>query len=240
MGRGNWDEQHWKELEVKYKDWLYGLRVNKHYSYPKCKRIMEVDVGIRTLTKWCKRWGFQIQTPRKGTYPQGKENASTTSSHITEELLRIYYEKLLIKWDDIAKIFGVCHNTIWKKRKKYDIKSRPKKGQIQRKIRNYKGSNNPAWNPDREQVVAPYTEMFYNESYREMIIRQQDYICPLCNKDSDEIFDLHHIDFGKLNDDRYNLIFLHHSCHGKVKDIPGDIEKMQEINNKICMSILAA
>ncbi len=121
------------------------------------------------------------------------------------------------------------------------VKERYRKARaLAAKKRDYTGANNGCWNPNREQVIAPYTEMFYNESYREMIIRQQDYICPLCNKDSDEIFDLHHIDFGKLNDDRYNLIFLHHSCHGKVKDIPEDIEKMQEINNKICMSILAA
>ena len=240
MGRGNWNEQHWKELELKYRELLYDLRVNKHYNYPKCKRIMKVGVGIRTLTKWCKRWGFQIQTPRKGTYPKGKDNSATTSSHISEELLRIYYEKLLLKWDEIPKIFGVGRHAILTKRKQYGIKTRSMKGLIIRRMKNYSGENNPAWNPDREQVVAPYTEMFYDESYREMIMRQQDYICPLCNENRKEVFDLHHIDYNKLNDDRYNLIFLHHSCHGKIQDILEDIESLQEINNKICLSILAA
>lgn len=80
-----------------------------------------------------------------------------------------------------------------------------------------KGENSPMWNPDREQVYAPYTEKFYDKEYRQLIFETNNNgseICPICKKK--EIKELHHIDYNKQNDNIENMIFLCKSCHRKT------------------------
>lgn len=38
----------------------------------------------------------------------------------------------------------------------------------------------PNWNPNREEVVAPYTEKFYDYGFRLSILESQKYFCPIC------------------------------------------------------------
>ena len=99
------------------------------------------------------------------------------------------------------------------------------------------GEKSPHWKLDREQVYAPYTDMHYNEPYREMILRQQNYLC-ICKEELNTSSALHHIDFNKQNDDRLNYIFLCNSCHSKRVETAKDVLRIWDINNKIVMSIV--
>ncbi len=106
------------------------------------------------------------------------------------------------------------------------------------KARNTCGKYSPHWNPNREQICAPYTPMFFDMSYREMIMRQQGYSCPT-GEELTKSSHLHHIDFDKQNDDRYNLIFLCNSYHQKCKNTAEDINRIKSINDKIVMKIVS-
>lgn len=79
------------------------------------------------------------------------------------------------------------------------------------------GPNNGNWNPNREEVCAPYTENFFDLELRTRICNEQDFLCPVCK----EILGyyrltLHHIDYIKRNDLRENLVMVHNNCHAKT------------------------
>lgn len=58
-----------------------------------------------------------------------------------------------------------------------------------------------------------YTLKFFDNEFRQMIIKKQDYVCPICEEELEQGAHLHHIDYDKKNDNKDNLIFLHSSCH---------------------------
>jgi len=75
------------------------------------------------------------------------------------------------------------------------------------------GTNHPRWNPNREQVFAPYTEEFYINAPK---VRERDkYICrfPGCFKHGKTV---HHIDENKEDSRMENMINLCSKCHRKI------------------------
>lgn len=90
------------------------------------------------------------------------------------------------------------------------------------------GKNNPNWNPNREQVFAPYTEKHFMENIRKQILEEQDFACGYCRGTEGGKFDLHHIDYDKQNDERWNKIFLCDKCHGKTNGTTENRQYWQE------------
>jgi hypothetical protein len=89
-------------------------------------------------------------------------------------------------------------------------------------------------------ILQGYTRKFYNRTYRKAILETQQYKCgnPTCIKlHTDEVFDLHHIDYDKTNDARMNLIFLCKPCHSRTsnaKDRQYWINFYSHINEVFC------
>jgi hypothetical protein len=73
------------------------------------------------------------------------------------------------------------------------------------------GSNNYRWNPNREQVFAPYTEEFKINAPK---VRKRDkHTCQLCFGSGRTV---HHIDENKQDSILKNMITLCRSCHMKI------------------------
>ena len=103
------------------------------------------------------------------------------------------------------------------------------------------GENSPAWNPNREEVFAPYTESFYDLNYREQIMKEQNYVDPITDKKLTKRACLHHIDYNKGNDRRENLIYLNLSTHVKTNFHRGEWKVLllkinKDITNKRIIS----
>lgn len=79
------------------------------------------------------------------------------------------------------------------------------------------GPNNCNWNPNREEVFAPYTEKHYDKEIRKQILEEQDRLCGYCRSKGNYSLHFHHIDYNKQNDERWNKIFLCNICHGKTQ-----------------------
>lgn len=84
------------------------------------------------------------------------------------------------------------------------------------------GEGNPNWNPNREQVFAPYTEIFYDHNFREKIKKFQYNRDLLTGKLLKKYPQLHHFNKNKkdnshfVNGDNYcNVGFLNPKNHGK-------------------------
>ncbi len=99
------------------------------------------------------------------------------------------------------------------------------------------GEKNSRWNPNRDQVESEYNGQFKNRLFRNCILDEQKGRCLVCGEKL--VFDpfyrthLHHIDFNKRNNDRGNLSFCCHSCHGKIENDTDDIAHIQCLNNQL-------
>lgn len=85
------------------------------------------------------------------------------------------------------------------------------------KINTLKGENHPNWKGELALKVTrkDYSSEF-NDNLRKQVKERDGYICQECmNKDL--ILCVHHIDYNKKNNSRYNLITLCLKCHGKIK-----------------------
>lgn len=81
-----------------------------------------------------------------------------------------------------------------------------------------KGSNNPMWNPNRNEVYLPYGADFYDEELREKIWKLQngrDLLTgiKICRGNKAH---LHHIDYNKENNLLDNLCWLTNKNHTKI------------------------
>lgn len=64
-----------------------------------------------------------------------------------------------------------------------------------------------------------YTKKFYNKSFREEILNDQENLCAICKTFLySKRRQFHHINFIKSDDRRENIICLCPSCHGKTKN----------------------
>lgn len=64
-----------------------------------------------------------------------------------------------------------------------------------------------------------YTIKFFNKSFREEILQDQNYLCACCGTFLyPKRRQIHHINFIKSDDRRENLIYLCPTCHGKTKN----------------------
>jgi len=98
-----------------------------------------------------------------------------------------------------------------------------------------KGDNNPKWNPDREEVFTPYTELFFDKEYRGQIKREQGYKDLVTDKELVEKACLHHIDYNKQNDSRKNLIWLNNGIHMKTNFNKEEWKIVLEKINKVLL-----
>lgn len=79
------------------------------------------------------------------------------------------------------------------------------------------GERNPGYIDGRKyDGNDTYTSLFYNLKFRDKILKNQNYTCPICLEELSSNSHLHHIDYDKKNDNENNLIFLHLSCHMKT------------------------
>ena len=96
------------------------------------------------------------------------------------------------------------------------------------------GPNNYNWNSNREEVFAPYTERFYDKTFRGQIKKEQNNIDPISGQILKKEADLHHIDYNKQNDRRENLIWLNKSTHAKTRSNKDEWKQLlQKINTEI-------
>ncbi len=80
------------------------------------------------------------------------------------------------------------------------------------------GEKNPNWNPNREEVYAPYGENFYNEQLRNEKWNLQEGRDMLTGTklNPDKINNYHHIDYSKSNDDPDNHCFVSINNHMRI------------------------
>jgi hypothetical protein len=106
-------------------------------------------------------------------------------------------------------------------------------------VKDIDGEKNPLWNPNREEVFAPYTEKFSNLEFRNQIKKEQNYIDVVTEQQLVDRCCLHHIDYDKQNDSRENLIWLNHSTHAKTNSNRDEWKQLlQKINNEIISNII--
>lgn len=75
----------------------------------------------------------------------------------------------------------------------------------------------------QEFLAGERTPKFYGDGFRKQILEEQNFKCGECGiSNTNIVFDLHHIDYDKKNDDRKNLIFLCRICHGKTSGLKHD------------------
>lgn len=74
-----------------------------------------------------------------------------------------------------------------------------------------KGENHPSWNPNRNQVYAPYNGDFFTNAPK--VRKWSNYICQLCFKPGKTV---HHIDENKRNGKLENLVNLCKGCNTKL------------------------
>lgn len=104
----------------------------------------------------------------------------------------------------------------WNKGKNFITDSRVKK---------QSGKNHYRYNTNKDQT---YDTIFYNKSYRSMILESQNNKCFGC--DSTTALCLHHIDENKQNNSNDNLIFVCRSCHMKIHS---NKQYKQKFNNSV-------
>ncbi len=140
---------------------------------------------------------------------------------------------------------GFASNELAKKSRdtildKYGVKSYSQTKEFKEKQKEKNsGENNYMWNPDREEVYAPYTEKFFNKCFRTEIWKEQSGIDLVSKQPLEDNAHLHHIDYDKQNDSRDNLIFLNSESHGRTNS-NRDIwqKKLTEINKNIIKGVL--
>lgn len=106
-----------------------------------------------------------------------------------------------------------------------------------------KGENHPNWNPNREQVYQPYTEMFYDQEFRNNIWKFQHDRDLLTGDKLEECAHLHHFNKDKRDDSHFikgddycNVGFLNTRNHGKC-DSQKKYKKYCEILKKNCANL---
>lgn len=92
---------------------------------------------------------------------------------------------------------------------------RPKSNKERKEIsERTKGDKNPNWRGGIQ--YEPYTEDF-NEEFKELIRKRDNYTCQLCGKNQGGYkLDIHHIDYDKNNTKEHNCISLCRKCHTRT------------------------
>lgn len=84
----------------------------------------------------------------------------------------------------------------------------------------FKGENNPSWNPNREEVYAPYGSNYYNERVRikkRILQKDRDLLTgDKINFNMKQMCAFHHIDYNKSNDNMDNLCWLSKLNHNRI------------------------
>lgn len=104
-----------------------------------------------------------------------------------------------------------------------------------------KGEKHPNWNPNREEVYAPYGELFYNSTLRDTKWKSQYGRDMLTGKklDPNKRNDYHHIDYNKSNDDPNNHCFLRHNNHMRITRFRNDPIKSERYKKVLQENTLA-
>jgi len=128
------------------------------------------------------------------------------------------WESCPVKRTKNSKLRKVDWENLEKRKKIVDAQTKSWKSleRIDKQRQRFSGENSLTWNPNREEVFAPYTELFSNVWYREQIKKEQGYKDPITNKNLTVRACLHHIDYNKQNDLRENLIWLNVRTHAKT------------------------
>lgn len=98
-----------------------------------------------------------------------------------------------------------------------------------------KGEKHPNWNPNREEVYAPYGELFYNSTLRDAKWKSQYTRDMLTGRklDPNKRNDYHHIDYNKSNDDPDNHCFLSHNNYMRITRFRSDPIKSENYKKKL-------
>ena len=98
--------------------------------------------------------------------------------------------------------------------KKYSLISRKRMSIAQKKVIKPCGEKAPNWQGGKS--FEPYS-VDWIETLRRSIRERDKYTCQLCGKQQgDRAFDIHHIDYDKMNSNPNNLITLCRCCHLKT------------------------
>ena len=204
MSNKRWAKKHREELESKYKNKLYDLKVNKRHSLQQCKDLLGLDVHLSTLKIWCVRWDIPIES----TYPTGKNHWRSIKQNITKEILNKYYIEQRKTAEECGLILEISCSQIYRFLNKYNIAIRERS--------DYTGENSPLWKggPGR----FPYPKGF-SRPLKKYIRIKDGFECQRCGKtqlENNQKLCIHHINYIKEDINEDNLTSLCRSCNAIV------------------------
>lgn len=197
MDNRKWCEQHRRELEFKYKDSLYNLRENKHYSMTKCKQILKINEHITQIGRWCKMWGFFAR--KNGTKHRD------IYKNITKDILNEYYIIQKKTAEECGLILKISCSQIYRLLKKHNIFIRERS--------DYRGENSPLWKGGPGRFPYP---IGFSRPLKKYIRERDGFECQRCGKtqiENKQKLCIHHIDYIKENINEDNLTSLCRSCN---------------------------
>ncbi len=142
MSNKRWAKKHREELESKYKNKLYDLKVNKRHSLQQCKDLLGLDVHLSTLKTWCVRWDISIES----TYPTGKNHWRSIKHNITKEILNKYYIEQKKSAKECGEILKISTTQVYRFLEKYNIERRIKS--------DFGGESSPFW-LGKKSIICP-------------------------------------------------------------------------------------
>jgi transposase len=117
MGKKQYQNQHWNEVERKYKNQVYDMRINKKYSYKKIGEIFGFSGA--TIKRWAQKWEFYTSDLYKNI--KGKNNPNYRSYHIDKNKLADLYINQNKNTRECAKILKISQVTIWRHLHRFNI-----------------------------------------------------------------------------------------------------------------------
>lgn len=148
------------------------------------------------------KWSEEAKQRNKGKPPVmgmlGKHHTEATKQKIREKRkLQVFSKETRLKFKNRRPCLG----------KHWKIKDTSK-------MKGRKGEKSPSW---KGGLSFEKYNVDWTESLRISIRERDKYVCKICgNKQGDEAFSVHHIDYNKKNCDPKNLITLCRKCHAKT------------------------
>lgn len=226
---------------------MYGIRLcgkdnhfyGKHHTEETKKKISEANKGNKT---WLGKSLSDEHKKKISESHKGKKISEETKKKISETLTNKYthenhpnYGKHLteetkkkISEAGKGRIFSEEH----KKHLSESLKEAYSNPEVRKKVsekikelwqrpeyrEKMSGENHPNWNPNREEIYAPYGENFYNNILRneKWILQNSRDMLTGTMLDPNKKPAYHHIDYCKSNDDPDNHCFVSMSNHSRI------------------------
>ena len=228
MTRSPLSEEHKKKLSESHKGkptWNKGKKLSEEHK----RKISEGNKGKRRspLSEEHKR---RISEANKGKKLSEETKRKMSEANKGKKLSEEHRKKM----SEAQKGKKLSKET---KRKISEVqKGKKLSEETKRKISEaLKGEKSYRWNPNREEVYAPYGELFYNSTLRDAKRKSQYMRDMLTGRklDPNKRNDYHHIDYNKSNDDPDNHCFLSHNNHARITRFRSDPIKSENYKRRL-------